>query len=121
MRAKDGLVVIVNGDCPTCRLVAPVFDEIDELTVVNEDESLELSFALEVETVPTLVRIVDGEIVDRTVGWSRDIWRKLTGIEALGEGLPEHRPGCGSRTLEIPKPADTSHLRSRRVVLGRSF
>ncbi len=118
MTLADGLLVVINGDCPTCALVSPVFDEISGLTVVNEDESLDTSFALEIETVPTLVKVENGDVVDRTVGWSRELWRKITGIATLGEGLPEHRPGCGSKTLEIPKPVDTSHLRSRRVQVG---
>jgi hypothetical protein len=116
MRLDDGFVAVVNGDCPTCALVRPVLD--DRFTIVDEDESLDLSYELEIETVPTLLKVEDGEVVERTVGWNRDIWRKITGIGDLGADLPEHRPGCGSKTLEIPLPVDTSHLRSRRVSIG---
>lgn len=129
----DGLVLVVKADCPTCQLVVPVLDEIGDITVATQDDptfpsvsalddtSLELSFALDIETVPTLLKIENGEVVDRTVGWSRDLWRKLTGVETLGEGLPEHRPGCGSRTLDadvVASRIDTSHLASRRVTVG---
>ena len=27
-------------------------------------------------------------------------WEKLTGLKGLGEGLPEMRPGCGSKSRE---------------------
>ncbi len=109
-------VVVVNGECPTCALVRPALGS--RFDVVDEDESLEFSYEYEIETVPTLLKFTHGEVVERTVGWSRDIWRKITGIEDLGEGLPEHRPGCGSRALEVPKPIDTTHLKSRRVAIG---
>jgi len=110
------LVAVVNGECPTCALVRPVLD--DRFNVVDEDESLQFSYDNDIETVPTLLKIENGEVVERTVGWNRDIWRKITGIADLGEELPEHRPGCGSRTLEVPRPVDTSHLTSRRVSIG---
>ena len=133
MQLPDGLVVVVKGDCPTCQLVAPVLKGIPGITVATQDDpsfpsdsalddtSLELSFALDIETVPTLLKIENGEVVESTVGWSRDLWRKITGIDTLGEGLPEHRPGCGSRTLDpdvVASRIDTSHLRSRRVKVG---
>ncbi len=137
----DGLVAIVKRDCPTCRLVAPVLAELADgalpLTVYSQDDpafpdavkvvddtDLDVSFALELETVPTLLRVADGEIVDRTEGWLRPEWEALTGRAPLGPGLPEYRPGCGSRTLDPDVAAaraettGAAHLRSRRVDLG---
>lgn len=137
----SGLVAIVKRDCPTCVLVAPVLAELARtgeppLLVLSQDDpafpegvevvddtSLERSFALEIETVPTLLRVEDGRIVERTEGWSRPRWRELAGVEALGEALPDHRPGCGSRTLDpgIVRPGGPSgseNLRSRRISLG---
>ena len=136
----DGLIAVVKRDCPTCALVVPVLQEIAQRTSLlvatqddptfppdveaRDDTSLELSFALEIETVPSLLRIEDGSIAERTEGWSRERWEKLTGIAELGDGLPEHRPGCGSRTLDpdvvrerAARDADAK-LRSRRVELG---
>ena len=52
------------------------------------------------QTVPTLLRVVDGAEVERTEGWLRERWEALTGVAGLGPGLPEHRPGCGSRSVE---------------------
>jgi hypothetical protein len=87
---------------------------------VVDDSSLETSWQLGIETVPTLLS-ADGE---RIVGWSRPQWEAFTGVASLGPGLPDHRPGCGSRTLD-PGVADElavryggSALASRRVELG---
>lgn len=44
--------------------------------------------------------MVGGQEVARTHGWHRGDWRELSGLADLGEGLPELRPGCGSKTLE---------------------
>jgi hypothetical protein len=91
---------------------------------VIDDTSLEVSYRLNIETVPTLLRVDDGTIVERTEGWARDRWERLTRVSSLGDGLPAFRPGCGSRTLEpgiaerLAARAETSPLRSRRIVLG---
>jgi hypothetical protein len=125
MTLPDGLVVVVRDECATCTLVRPILGDFPA-TVIEEDddEGLALSWSLGVETVPTLVRVVDGEEVERLVGWQRDDWRRVTGVDDLGAGLPEWRPGCGSRTLD-PGIADDlavrfggGVLRSRRVELA---
>ena len=142
MDLPDGLIAVVKRDCPTCTLVAPVLAELqgrgEALTVwtqddpsfpegvtgVVDDSSLEHSWRLGVDTVPTLVRAEGGKEVDRTVGWSRPRWEALTGVAELGPGLPEHRPGCGSLTVD-PDRADElavrfegRTLRSRHVELA---
>ena len=132
----DGLVAVVKRDCPTCTLVAPVLAELRKaggLTVYTQDDpsfpegadpvddtSLDISFALDIEIVPTLVRIADGRVIDRTVGWSREAWRAMTGVRDLGADLPEHRPGCGSRSVEpdVLVARAAKGLRSRLVELG---
>jgi hypothetical protein len=137
----DGLVAIVKRDCPTCNLVAPVLATLAAdsvpLTVYSQDDptfpdgvrvvddrDLQMSFALDLDTVPTLLCVSGGREVARTVGWSRDAWRDITGRADLGETLPEHRPGCGSRTQD-PAIAEAHavatllpKLHSRRVELG---
>jgi thiol-disulfide isomerase/thioredoxin len=136
----DGLVVVVKRDCATCRLVVPVLEQLaadDGLTIYAQDdptfpESLDavddtvlaVSWQLDIETVPTLLRVEDGAEVARTVGWVRDEWRSLTGIATLGGDLPEFRPGCGSLTAD-PDLVDElrvrfggSVLRSRRIDLA---
>jgi hypothetical protein len=63
-------------------------------------------------------------VTDRVVGWSRERWESFTGLDALGDGLPEYRPGCGSRTLDpdVVRERFVRHaeatLRSRRIELG---
>jgi hypothetical protein len=119
------IVAVVKEDCPTCRLVEPVLQDLVERGVVEaihrEDDpaGLEASYRLGIETVPTLIA---GD--ERIVGWSREQWQDFTGVAELGVGLPDYRPGCGSRTLD-PGVADDlavrfrgGTLRSRRVELG---
>jgi hypothetical protein len=137
----DGLVAFVKADCPTCATVAPVLSQLVKagvpLTVYTQDDpafppglepvddtSLERSHRLGIEVVPTLMRVSGGEVVGTEVGWSRERWESLTGIGGLGPGLPGHRPGCGSRTLDPGMPEelaaryDGEKLRSRRVELA---
>ncbi len=133
-----GLVAFVKRDCPTCELVAPVLEQLAasgaSLTVFTQDDpsfpsdadwvvddtSLSMSWHHDIETVPTLLRVGDGES-DRTVGWSAEHWRALSGDASIGEGLPESRPGCGSLSVD-PNLVDEltvrfggSDLHSRRV------
>lgn len=113
----EGLVAVVKRDCPTCVLVDPVLVEIEShglpLTVyvqddpafsgasrVVDDQALEHSFHLQIETVPTLIRVEQGRVTARLVGWERGEWRTLTGLADLGAGLPPYRPGCGSKSVE---------------------
>jgi hypothetical protein len=91
---------------------------------VVDDRDLDVSFALGIDTVPTLLRVEHGEVTARTEGWRRDLWEGVTGVDGLGADLPEHRPGCGSRTHD-PEVADarlvarvTPLLRARRVEIG---
>jgi len=134
----DGLVAVVKRSCPTCELVAPVLVELgDRITLYSQDDpsfpagrgalddsSLDVSFALEIDTVPTVVRVQSGRVVDRVEGWERGRWEALTGVDGLGTGLPDWRPGCGSRTHD-PDVVDARliaatvpKLRARVVELG---
>ena len=115
---NEGFVLVAKRDCPTCELVQPVVRELvagtrsiavysqDDPTFpegvagVRDDRALEVSFRLAIETVPTLIRLEGGREVERVVGWQRDEWRALTGLNSLGEGLPDWRPGCGSKSVE---------------------
>ena len=141
VRLPEGLVAIVKRDCPTCQLVVPVLNELAAaglpLTIYSQDDpafppglpvvddtGLEVSLQLDIETVPTLLRVTGGAVVQRTEGWRRDKWEDLTALTGLGSGLPNYRPGCGSRTLE-PRIAEAlaarsgaTRLRSRRVAIG---
>jgi thiol-disulfide isomerase/thioredoxin len=136
----DGLVAVVKEECETCRMVAPLLAEIaehDDLTVYTQDEpsfppgiavihdeDLGVSWRHGIETVPTLIRVADGHEVERTIGWSRDDWRRLTGMPGLGEELPPTRPGCGSLSVDPDRVDELrvrftgSRLRSRRIELA---
>ena len=123
----DGLVAVVKKSCPTCELIAPVLAQIAQsaapLTVwcqddpafpadieTRDDRDLELSYRLDIATVPTLLRIEAGQAVERLEGWLRADWEALSGIAELGPGLPPQRPGCGSLSVE---PANAERLEAR--------
>jgi hypothetical protein len=139
----DGLVAVVKRECPTCELVVPVLHQLAAapggVTVfsqddprfppglpVHDDTGLEASFALRIDTVPTLLRVEAGAETARLEGWDRARWEALTGVESLGEGLPDWKPGCGSRTHD-PDVRDAHEvtttlprLQARKVALGSS-
>ncbi|MGE0422908.1 MAG: thioredoxin family protein [Reyranellaceae bacterium] len=138
----DGLAVVVKRDCPTCELITPVLRQLaggrEPLTVLTQDDpsfppgisgviddtALESSWRLNIETVPTVIRIKGGRESARVFGWHRGEWETLTGVRGLGEGLPAERPGCGSKTVD-PGMVDELELRyggvsfaSRPVEIG---
>src|SRR5512143_1966226 len=134
------LVAFVKRDCPTCVLVAPVLEQLarrGDLTVFSQDDpsfpkgiaarderDLEMSWRCRIETVPTLIRAVDGHEQARVVGWQRQEWEDLTGLTGLGPELPPWRPGCGSLSVDptiaphLRARYEGAMLRSRRVELG---
>ncbi|HLW48534.1 MAG TPA: thioredoxin [bacterium] len=130
----EGVIAVVKRECPTCRLIVPVLGELRAagvpLTILTQDDpdfppglsplddsALAASWSLRIETVPTLLRVEDHRVADRTEGWQRDAWERLSGVRGLGAGLPPHRPGCGSRTLD---PALAEALAARAVEAGDS-
>ena len=118
---RTSFIVVAKRDCPTCELVQPVLREIvgsgADLTVYTQDDpafpeglapvddrSLEHSWRLRIETVPTLIRLEDGAEAERTEGWDRGEWNRVTGLEPLGTGLPDFQPGCGSKSVDPGMP-----------------
>ena len=139
---SDGLIVVAKRGCPTCAMVENVLVQLAAgdlpLTVYSQDDpafpadvqavvddrALEHSFRLGIEIVPTLVRMEGGREVGRTFGWHRTDWEALSGIANLGPGLPESKPGCGSRSVE-PGVEEQLSIRfgnvsfaSRKVAVG---
>ena len=136
----EGIVAFVKRDCPTCALVAPVLAQLARaggLTVYSQDDpafppgltpiddrSLSMSWHHQIEAVPTLIRVRDGAESERVLGWQREEWQALTGVENLGAGLPDWRPGCGSLSVDPALAPDlavrfaASRLRARRIPLA---
>lgn len=60
--------------CGPCRMVSPIVDEIAEerkdikVGKINVDEQPELASAFQVMSIPTLVVIKNGQVVNRAVG-----------------------------------------------------
>lgn len=140
----DGLIVIVKRACPTCALIEPVLSELSAagvpVTVVAQDiadfnagdatqiddHDLAWSWQLDCEIVPTLIRRDNGSETERTYGWFREDWERISGCQNLGAALPASRPGCGSKTQD-PGVADRLAIRfgavrfaSREVEIGDS-
>ena len=143
MTGKSSLLVFAKRDCPTCELVVPVIRALaardtafkvysqddpgfpEQVAGVVDDRELAESFRHRVEIVPTLIRFEGGVEVARTEGWDVKEWRRITGIDDLGEGLPALRPGCGSKSVE-PGLAEylqvrfgDTGIRSRKVEFGK--
>jgi thiol-disulfide isomerase/thioredoxin len=123
----DGVVVVVKRDCATCEMVAPVLgslsakrlvdvvasqddptfpDSLPTGTAIFDDRELALSFGLDLDTVPTVLRWVNGAEVERIVGWSASQWSAFFGVDLGAEfpTLPAQRPGCGSKTQDLGMP-----------------
>ena len=106
----DGLIAVVKADCPACSLARSVFADLAEradLTVYTQDDptfpavadwvvddtDLATSWGLDLDAVPTLLRIEDGVETARTIGWDRNRWEEFTGVTGLGPDLPPFKPG----------------------------
>lgn len=136
------LIAFVKSECPTCALVGPVLRQLvdaGELTVLSQDDpdfpsgvsgviddtALEWSFRYDIDTVPTLVSLENGQEKARAVGWERSEWQALSGLPDLGADLPMLRPGCGAKNVEpgvreqlLARYGDTG-LASRRIPYGK--
>ncbi len=133
-----GYIAVVKRDCETCRLIEPALRELngslglliysqddpefpETIPQVRDDSALELSYRLEIEVVPTLLRIDGGRETERLVGWKRADWRRMTGLPALGKGLIDFSPGCGSKSVDPGMPEKLAYkfgdtpLKARRI------
>jgi thiol-disulfide isomerase/thioredoxin len=159
---RAALVCFVKEDCPTCNEVMPLLEalhaafgsrmdvlvagqtqegnallaERHALTVpILDDSRLKVSFAYDIDTVPTLF-LADGEgrELATLVGFVRDEWQALAerlaaenGVAAPGidwSALPQWRPGCGSKSVDpliadrLRAEAENSPLRARRIEIA---
>jgi len=131
----DGMLVFVKRECATCAMIVPVLEQLaggdaaltvysqdapsfpEAISSVVDDRELKQSFRCDIETVPTLIRMENGKETGRAAGWVKEEWRALSGVRSLGEGLPDFRPGCGSRSVE-PGIAEELAVRFGRVRLA---
>jgi thioredoxin 1 len=75
---QDSKLVIVDfwaTWCGPCRMISPILDELeeelkDQITVVkvNVDDADEIAAQFRIMSIPTLLFVKNGQIVDKTVG-----------------------------------------------------
>ncbi len=160
--SKPSLICFVKEDCPTCNDLMPLIEQLHcalgdevEFFVVGQtlegnrtlkerhdlsvplldDSSLKVSFAYDVEIVPTLHVIgADGRQRQQLVGFVRGEWRQA--VEDLAAELsapplqlpwadyPEWRPGCGSLSVDpliadrLRTESENCPLHARRIDIG---
>jgi len=127
---RDGVVVFVEADCPTCLLTITRLAQagIDDVGIIFEDPApvaarsarqagyrgpvyaeaapYATSERLGIETVPTAVRFDDaGAELERSVGWDRAALAALLNAD-LGSDEPATKPGCAARWTYTTEPLD---------------
>ncbi|MFU8817611.1 MAG: TlpA family protein disulfide reductase [Pseudomonadales bacterium] len=156
------MVCFVKEDCPTCNEVMPVLvalhrafgEQLPFLVVgqtqegnralaekhqpgfpILDDSALIVSFAWDIDTVPTLVLCGSDGAAERTlVGFVRDEWQSLAEHLAATlevpapsidwDALPAWRPGCGSMSVDpliaerLQAESENSPLRARRIEIA---
>ena len=161
-QAEGALVCFIKEDCPTCQEVMPVLDAFfaqygEHMPVqvigqtqegnsaldaafspsfsILDDSALQVSFAADIETVPTLLHTdANGNELTRLVGFVKDEWQTMASeLDALmgqqsislnWSGLPDWRPGCGSLSVDpaneprLRAMAEGSPIRARRIDVG---
>jgi hypothetical protein len=157
---RRAIVCFVKDDCPTCHVAMPVLnamhavfgDAVDFFVAgqtaegnaalretfdpgfgILDDSSLKVSFAYDIDTVPSLfLADEEGRLDTALIGFVREEWRALAESLAIGEGaadvdwdaLPEWRPGCGSLSVDpliadrLRAEAENSPLRARRIEIA---
>ena len=62
--------------CGPCRMVAPILDEIAaerpdiKIGKINVDEEMELAMQFGITSIPTLVVMKDGQMVNKAIGYA---------------------------------------------------
>lgn len=156
---RPALLCFVDEECPTCGLSMPLIEgahrmfgrDVDVWAIGQEatgnetleqrhnltlpmldDSALYVSYAYDVEVVPTIV-LADsrGNEVRRFIGFGKEDWQalycelaRLTGLpepELNWSAYPDSRPGCGSKSVEpgtaerLAAEAVDSPIRARRI------
>ncbi len=102
---REAIVCFVKDDCPTCHVAMPVLDALHQAVggrldffvagqteagnaaltetfapgfPILDDSSLKVSFACDIDTVPSLFRVDgDGRVQSLLVGFVREEWQAL--------------------------------------------
>ncbi|MFT7307041.1 MAG: hypothetical protein ACI9P7_002311 [Candidatus Azotimanducaceae bacterium] len=149
---NETLICFIKEDCPTCKLVVPILEQLHKNGVlllaigqtkdgnealveqfklsmpILDDSTLKVSFAYDIDTVPTVVRTTaEGTIDAQLIGFVKEEWQSLLGTD-LGEldwdQLPAWRPGCGSLSVDpviadrLQAEAENSPLRARKIEIA---
>lgn len=147
---QTSLICFVKQDCPTCQLVMPVIEALHkqgvtiyaigqtqsgnaqlikdfDLTMpLLDDSSLKVSFAYDIDTVPTVIALdSSGKIVDSLIGFVNEEWQNyFPDQEIQWSELPDWRPGCGSLSVDpvisdrLRAEAENSPLRARKIEIA---
>ncbi len=160
--SRATLLCFVKEDCPTCGMSMALIEaahrafgaKVDVLAIgqdsagnaklveryalsapMLDDSALAVSFAYDLDTVPTLI-LADANGVEqrRFIGFGRDDWREMFAELSRISGVatpainwseyPESRPGCGSKSVEpeiaekLEAAARGEFLTARRIELG---
>ena len=75
---KEGLVLVdfFADWCRPCKMFIPILEEIDnennniKVVKVNVDEAKKLAYYFEIQSIPTLLLIKDGEEKQRIIGFT---------------------------------------------------
>jgi len=93
--------------CGPCRMLTPTIDDIEsenpgafEVIKVNVDDCEDIAMEYNIRSIPTLLYIVNGEVVDRTVGLvsKEDIVSRLESLVPIG-----NEPREDIQEDELPK------------------
>jgi thioredoxin 1 len=70
--------------CAPCRAIAPIIEELATANVgkakvgkINVDQNNQLAAKYQVDSIPTVMVFKGGEVVDRIVGFGRDLKGRL--------------------------------------------
>ncbi len=148
------LLCFIKEDCDTCKTAMPVLEALHQSNVnivlvgqttagnqklikefglsvpILDDSQLKVSFAYDIEIVPTLIWAdTDGRQVEIQEGFVKKDWQALLErFEAKPDiawnQLPDWRPGCGSLSVDpvindrLRAEAENSPLRARKIEIA---
>ena len=107
--------------CGPCRMVAPILDELAGeypgqivIAKVNTDENQQLAIQYGIQSIPTMMFIKDGEVVDRLVGFGGKppIQQRILLAAQSGGGFGGKQPPCAFYHVRSRgKPGSTPAVR----------